>query len=167
MNMQFDLGPLYLETFRDDSLEHVVALNSFKEESSSRFISMIEERLLQNRKSKDYPFNMGFVVTLKSHEPIGYLFISSRRNDEVYLEYSILKGKRHCGYGKMCLELITEYLFNYYNIRDIALDIDVSNEASMKTAIACGYYEDGCVDRGKMILKNYNLHYVNRRNRGK
>lgn len=165
--MQINLGDFYLETFQEDFLEHKKVFESFQGESSSKFISMILERLLQNRRSKDYPFDMGFVVTLKSNESIGYIFISSRRNDEVYLECSILRNKRGLGYGKMCLDGVTNYLFDSFNIRDIALDIDVSNEASMKTAMACGYYEDGYTDNGKIILRNYNLNYVSKRRKGK
>ncbi len=165
--MRIDLGDIYLEPFQPNLLEHKAVLESYQWKSSSKFISMIDEMLIQNRKSKDYPFGMGFVVTLKSGEAVGYLFISSRRNDEVYLEYSILKNKRNCGYGKMCLDLVTQYLFSNYNIRDIALDIDVSNEASMKTALGCGYFEDEDAVNGKIILKNYNLNYVDKRRKRK
>lgn len=165
--MRIDLGSICLDTFLTTSSEHLEVFRSFKEESHSQFIHSIDDRLLQNKGSKSFPFDTGFVVTLKSGECIGYLFISSVHQDEVFLESSILKEKRHLGYGKMCLNLVTDYLFEHYNLKDIALDIDVSNDASMKTAEACGYYADEYLNNRKIIYRNYNLNYINKRRKGK
>ncbi|MCI6266335.1 MAG: GNAT family N-acetyltransferase [Erysipelotrichaceae bacterium] len=165
--MLIDTNDIIFNTFQDNNLEHLNLLQSFKEESKSKFIHFIVERLLQNRNQKSFPFDTGFVISLDSGESIGYLFISSKRNDEVFLEYSILKNKRKMGYGKKCLSLVTDFLFEHYNIRDIALDIDVSNEASMRTAMACGYYEDEYLEEGKFIYRKYNLNYTNKRKNGK
>lgn len=71
------------------------------------------------------------------------------------------------GYGKLVLALVTDYLFLNFNIKDIALDIDVSNEASMRTASSCGYCEDEYYENGKIIYKKFNLNYINKRKRGK
>lgn len=165
--MQINLGDIKLEIFQDDSLEHIKLLQEFKGISDSKYIHSIVERLLQNRNLKSFPFDTGFVVSLISGESIGYLFISNIRNDEVFLESSILKDKRKMGYGKKCLEFVTNYLFEHYNIKDIALDIDVSNDASRKTAEACGYYEDEYLKEGKFIYRNYNLNYVSKRRKEK
>lgn len=165
--MRINVGNLYLETFREDCLEHLQLLKDFSGDSHSQFIHSIEERLLQNRKQKSFPFHTAYVISLASGECIGYLFISSIRNDEVFLECSILKRQRHHGYGKLCLESVTNYLFEHYNIRDIALDINVSNDASIRTAEACGYYEDEYLEEGKFIYRNYNLNYVDKRKKGK
>ena len=163
MNMQLNLNKIYLETYDKNNNAHEYLIKQFANDSYSSFISMIDSRLRLNSKQKTFPFDTAFIVYLYTGEILGYVFISGVRNDEVYLEYSILKDKRNKGYGKLTLELVTNYLFINYNIKDIALDIDVSNEASMKTTMSCGYYEDEYVDNGRLIYKNYNLSYVTRR----
>ena len=165
--MQINLDQLRLDTFDKKNDKHMWLVQQFKGSSKSDFISMIDSRLELNGKSKTFPFDTAFVVSFPSDELIGYLFISGIRGDEVYLEYSLLEEKRGHGYGSLLLGLITEYLFANYNIKDIALDIDVSNEASMKTAIGCGYYEEDFINDKRMIYKNYNLGYVNKRKNGR
>ena len=161
--MQINLEQLCLETFDKKNDKHLWLFYQFKENSKSNFISMIDSRLELNHKSKSFPFNTAFVVSLPSGELLGYLFISNIHQDEVYLEYSLLEEQRGKKYGTLLLRVVTDYLFLNYNIKDIALDIDVSNEASMKTAMSCGYYEDEYVDNVRLIYKNYNLSYVTRR----
>lgn len=165
--MLLNLNEIYLETYNDNNSEHQALIKQFTGDSCSNFISMIDSRLKLNNKQKTFPFDTAFIVYLDTGEMLGYVFISSIRNDEVYLEYSVLKDKRGCGYGKLVLGLVTNYLFVNYNVKDIALDIDVSNDASMKTALSCGYYEDDYRDDGRLIYKNYNLNYVDRRRKGR
>lgn len=160
--MQIDLGDFSLDTFDQSIPGHKDLLTNFKDGSHSKFISMIDNRLELLNKQKSFPFDTAFVITSNS-ELFGYIFISSVRNDEVYLELSLLKEKRGKGYGKLILGLVTDYLFEHYNIRNLALDIDISNNASMNTAIAEGYYADEYLENGRIIFRNYNLNYVDKR----
>lgn len=162
--MQIDLGEFCLETFDPISQKHKLLLNQFKGISHSSFISMIDNRLELLNKQKSFPFDTAFVI-ISGSKLLGYLFISSVRNDEVYLELSLLKEKRGKGYGKLILVLVTDYLFEHYNIRDIALDIDVSNHASINTATSGGYYADEYLNSGRIIFRNYNLNYIDKRNK--
>lgn len=168
MNEQLiiDLDKILLMTYDKSNDGHRQLLLNFNGESQCDFISLIDSRLELNSNGKSFPFNTAFVVSLASGELVGYVFISSRRQDEVYLEYSLLQEQRGKGYGKMVLGLVTEYLFCNYNIRDVALDIDVSNESSMRTAISCGFYEDEYLETGKCIYRSYNLGYVDKRRKG-
>lgn len=165
--MQINLENFCLSPFNSENFSHVSLLNQFNGESKSNFISMIDSRLRLNSKSKSFPFRMAFVVSDFSDDLLGYVFISSIRQDEVYLEYSLLKEQRGKGYGSLLLKEVTNYLFENYNIRNIALDIDVSNEASVNTAIRSGYYEDEFINEKRIIYKSYNLNYVNRRKNGR
>lgn len=161
------LNEIILNTYDNNNKFHKELLDEFRGESHSNFISWIDNRLQLNCHQKSFPFDTGFVVSLANGNLIGYLFISAIRNDEVYLEYSILKDCRAKGYGSFMLQNVTDYLFENYNIRDIALDIDVSNEASMKTAIGCGYYEEEYLETGRVTFKNYNFHYIDKRRKRK
>lgn len=73
---------------------------------------------------------------------MGYLFISSSVNDEVFLEYAVLKDFRRNGYATRIVSEVSDYLFEKHNISSIRLDIDPSNEGSIMVANACGYMLD-------------------------
>ena len=109
--------------------------------SSSRFINQIAQRLDSSIYSKENIFQSAFVV-LDGDVPLGYLYISSNLNDEVFLEYSILKDFRGKGYGKKLLNEISDYLFVNHNIRSIRADVDPSNKNSMMLLESCGYIFD-------------------------
>lgn len=109
--------------------------------SSSKFIHQIAQRLDTSIYSKENVFQSAFVV-LDDEVPIGYLYISSNKNDEVFLEYSLLKDFRGKGYGKRLLNEISDYLFINHNIRSIRADVDPSNKNSMMLLESCGYLFD-------------------------
>lgn len=145
---------------------------SIKEElekgiSASKYIHQIKERLEKSNKEDKTIYNNAFIV-LEQNNPIGYLFISSMINDEVFIEYSILKEYRRKGYGKKLVNEISDYLFENNNIKSIILDIDPSNKNSMLLASSCGFFfdEDDYESRnfiGKMrFIKESNC-YINKR----
>lgn len=107
--------------------------------SSSKYIHQIKERL--ELSSNNNIFQNGYIV-LEDDTPVGYLYISSKINDEVFLEYSILKEYRNMGYASDLLNETTNYLFNNYNIKSIKLDIDPSNKNSILVALSNGYILD-------------------------
>ncbi|MBQ8681637.1 MAG: GNAT family N-acetyltransferase [Bacilli bacterium] len=161
--MNIKLDSFCLNTYDEYNQLHRNLVEEFKGISSSKYVSQIENRLILNNKQKSFPFDTGFIISLNSDDDlVGYIFISSIRNDEVYLEYSILNNKKKMGYGKLVLKELTEYLFENFNIRDIALDIDVSNVPSVKTAISCGYYDEDYLGDKRVIYKNYNPNYLNK-----
>ena len=86
-------------------------------------------------------FQSAFVI-LDEDTPVGYLFISSMVNDEVFLEYAILKEFRGMGYASDVVNEVSYYLFQNYNIRSIKLDIDPSNKNSILVANSCGFMLD-------------------------
>lgn len=137
--------------------------------SSSKYIHQIKERL-EKSKEDNTLFNSAFIV-LDEKNPVGYLFISSMINDEVFIEYSVLKEQRQKGYGKRIVNEISDYLFENNNIKSIILDIDPSNKNSMLLASSCGFFfdEEDYEERnyvGKMrFIKESNCYINKRKNR--
>lgn len=110
-------------------------------ESSSKYIHQIGERLENSKDNNESMYQSAFVV-LDEDEPIGYLYISSMVNDEVFLEYAILKEFRRMGYASDIVNEVSDYLFENFNIRSIRLDIDPSNKNSILVANSCGFMLD-------------------------
>ena len=89
-------------------------------------------------------------------------------NDEVFLEYAILKEFRGMGYASDIVREVTQYLFENYNLRSIRLDIDPSNKNSILVANACGFIldEEQFESRnyiGKMQFIKENDSYISKR----
>lgn len=66
------------------------------------------------------------------------------------------------------MNLVSDYLFENYNIKDITLDIDPSNIASVQTALSCGYDldEEEYLEKGlqgRTLYKKDNIYYCNKR----
>lgn len=118
--------------------------------SSSKYIHQIKERLENSKDNNKTIFNSAFII-LDEDIPVGYLFISSNINDEVFLECSILKEFRGMGYGSRITNEISDYLFQEHNIRSIKLDIDPSNKKSIMAANSCGFF----LDEEDYELRNY------------
>ena len=109
--------------------------------SSSQYIHQVGQRLEMSQNNDSSLYQSAFVI-LDDDVPVGYLYISSMINDEVYLEYAILKDYRGMGYASDIVREISDYLFQNYNIRSIKLDIDPSNKSSIMVAHACGFMLD-------------------------
>lgn len=136
--------------------------------SASKHIHQIGERLELSKDNKSI-YQSGYVVE-DNGMPIGYLFISSMRDDEVFLEYSVLKQFRGMGYGSSIVRETTDYLFENHNIRSIRLDIDPSNRNSSLVATSCGFSvdEEEFESRnftGKMQFVRENEFYISKRRR--
>lgn len=132
-------------------------------DDNNKYVKQVEERL--NKGNSDTVFDRGFLVKLQD-KIIGYIYFSPISNYRLYLEYSVLKSERNKGYGKLILNEATNYILENYNIKQIMLDIDKSNLASMNTAISCGYnYDDdtiGMNNRIEFILDN--PYFINKKN---
>lgn len=110
-------------------------------ESSSKFIHQIAQNLENSKNNFSNIFQSSFVIE-HNDISIGYLYISSNKNDEVFLECSLLKQFRSKGYGTILLNQVSDYLFENHNIKCIKADVNPSNKKSMAMLCACGYLFD-------------------------
>ena len=165
--MNINLENIELCVYCENNLKHDEVLEKFTNESKSNFIHDIKERIINTVSKKDFPFDCGFFVAF-NNEIVGYIFISKRISDEIFLEYSLLKEHRGKKYSNIILSEVSNYLMNEYNIISISLDIDPSNSPSIGTAISCGYEidEEEYLKRnmcGKIIYKLDNYNYIKKR----
>ncbi len=138
--MNIELDSLILTRYSEE--KHKRLKEDFESgESHSSFIYQIGSRLENSKNNNRSIYQSAFVVE-DLGVPVGYLFISNKIRDEVFLEYAVLKQYRGMGYGSDIVRQTTDYLFQNHNIKDIRLDIDPSNKNSINTAEACGYTFD-------------------------
>ena len=147
--MNIELDSLVLTRYSEE--KHKRLKENFESgESHSDFIYQIGSRLENSKNNNRSIYQSAFVVE-DLGVPVGYLFISNRIRDEVFLEYAVLKEYRGMGYGSDIVRQTTDYLFQNHNIKDIRLDIDPSNKNSINTAEACGY----TLDEDEFASSNY------------
>ena len=151
----------------DSSQLHNEILEKFDNESKSNYIHEIKERIKNTINKKNIPFDSGFFIVL-NNEIVGYMFISKKINDEVFLESSLLKEHRGKKYAGVILNDVSNYLMEEHNIKSIVLDIDPSNIASIRTALSSGYEldEEEYMKRnmsGKILYRLDNYNYINKR----
>ena len=164
--MNIELDSLVLTRYSEE--KHKRLKENFESgESHSDFIYQIGSRL-ENSKNNNLSIYQSAFVVEDLGVPVGYLFISNRIRDEVFLEYAVLKEYRGMGYGSDIVRQTTDYLFQNHNIKDIRLDIDPSNKNSINTAEACGYTldEDEFASRnytGRMQFVQDSTYYVSKR----
>ncbi|MCI6107412.1 MAG: GNAT family N-acetyltransferase [bacterium] len=164
--MNIELDSLVLTRYSEE--KHKRLKENFESgESHSDFIYQIGSRLENSKNNNRSIYQSAFVVE-DLGVPVGYLFISNRIRDEVFLEYAVLKEYRGMGYGSDIVRQTTDYLFQNHNIKDIRLDIDPSNKNSINTAEACGYTldEDEFASRnytGRMQFVQDSTYYVSKR----
>lgn len=152
------MNNIKLETLslcRYDENKYGSVIESFKNESKSKFIHNIDERLDGSKNCNTFTFQSAYII-LKEDNPVGYIYLSSVFKDEVYLELSILKEYRGMGIGKIVTNEVCDFLFNNYNIRVVKLDIDPSNKNSILTAKACDFE----FDEDDYESKNFSGHMV-------
>lgn len=137
----------------DDSYADI--LNKLNEDDKNHYVKQIDERLILGNHEDEFKLESGYLVELNG-KIIGYIYFSSISNYRIYLEYSILKSERRKGYGKLLLSEATDYIFNNYNIRNINLNIDKSNLASMELALSCGY----TYDENELIYNNNSIDFI-------
>lgn len=138
--MDIQLDTLRLTRYSEN--EHYFLKEEFeKGESASKYIHQIGDRLEMSKDVNKRIYQTAFVV-VDDDTPVGYLYISSMVNDEVFLEYAILKEFRGKGYASDVVYEVSDYLFQNCNIKCIKLDIDPSNEHSILVANSCGFIAD-------------------------
>jgi RimJ/RimL family protein N-acetyltransferase len=165
-NMRLQINnALALITF--DKNKHIEIHNELiSGESKSDYIKDVSKRLLLGNGISKFSFNHSYLVEI-SNQIVGYVFLSGMIKNQIYLEYSVLKEYRKKGLGKYILETVTNYVFeNFNNIKQINLDIDPSNEASMKTALSSGYdidddYDKNTINSSKTFICD-NRYYIDK-----
>lgn len=151
----------------DNSETHNEILLEYEGESKSKYIHEIKERIKNTINQRNIPFECGFLVKI-DNEIIGYLFISKKIKDEVFLESSILKKHRGKKYSTLILNEVSNYLMDEHNIKSIMLDIDPSNLSSIRSALSAGYQidEEEFINRkmdGKILYRLDNYNYINKK----
>lgn len=154
-----ELNTIHLEHFNSKNEEHILTKNELLHgKSFSKYIKQIEERLVNNKK-EIFELDSAYLVYL-SNQIIGYLFVSDIQKYKIYIEYSILNKHRKKGFGKLLLSEITDYILENYEVKEIALDIDVSNLPSINLAESCGYYLEDEFDKNTS-MNSKEFTYIN------
>ena len=128
--MEIVLENVKLSTYDNSNVYHKNLLYELENNSKSIYIHDIGERLVNTKNKKTFPFGMGFVVSVNGVF-VGYLYLSTKLKDEVFLEYSIIKEFRGKKFGKLLLKEVSDFLMNNCNVKSIVLDIDPSNIPSI------------------------------------
>ena len=141
--------------------------DSFDNISKSKYIHDVTRRLISSS-DLDENLLLGAYIVLDNNKEVGYTYISSNKNDEVYLETSILEDKRNNGYGKKIVSEVSDYLFENKNIRIVKVAIDPSNINSIKMVESCDFIfdEDDYESNnyiGKMTFFKESTCYINKR----
>ena len=163
MNIEFENFTI-INFDKDDDNHLKVYEELVNGKSQSKMISMIKENLVRSHKSGELVFDNAYLLK-QNEDIIGYLYLTAKVNNHIYLEMSILKDYRNKRMGSMMLEKITNYLFiNNDDLKEIRLSIDKSNPGSMKSALNANYYYD--VDdymNEKIDFICSNPYYINRK----
>jgi RimJ/RimL family protein N-acetyltransferase len=155
--------------FNKTNVTHLKAYEELVNGSSkSKMISLIGERLLQSFNTTNLEFSNAYLITL-NNSIVGYLYLSNKKANSIYLEMSILKQYRKKHIGSTFLNLITEYiLVNNEDLKEIKLNIDKSNVTSMKAAInASYYYEEDDFGNNKIDFIRNNPYYIKEKTKKK
>ena len=101
--MNIELESILLTRYSED--KHKTLKDELETGTSrSSFIHQIGERLEDSKDNTKSIYQSAFVVESLG-TPIGYLYISSKVRDEVFLEYAVLKEYRGKHYGSTIIIL--------------------------------------------------------------
>ncbi len=151
--------------FDKNNFNHMEVYNDLdKGESKSNMISLIGERLLLSRKTSELEYQNAYLIS-KNSQILGYLYLSSKSMDHIYVELSILKKYRKNKIGSQVLNEVTDYIFlNNNDLKEIRLSIDKSNIGSMKVAMNAGYfYDDDDYRNEKIDFTKDNPYYISKK----
>ena len=138
---------IILTNFDENVEDHIKLYTELVSGSSkSDMIHQINERLINSREFKDLEFDNAYIMYLNS-TVIGYLYLSGKRANKIYVEMSLLKEFRGKHIGSYLLDAITNYICrSNEDLKEIRVSIDKSNVASMKMVENAGYFYDDDVD---------------------
>lgn len=155
------IDDIYLKCFNKE--EDMNILDDINGNSKSNMIHQIEERLLTSKNTNDLIYDNAYLIKLKENI-IGYVYLTGKSKQIVYLEYLILKEYRNKGLGKYVVEKITDYIFeNSTDLKEIRLNIDRSNLPSITLATSLGFIDDENYTNDKIDFIKDNPYYINNR----
>lgn len=149
-----------LDTYKDADYN---ALNYQLPEEQSQFTTSIDDCVNQ-RKDLEDPDKSIIVIRLDD-TPIGF-FILDKGTDRLQLtenpksllmrSYSINPEYQGNGYGKKVMELVDDYIREYYtSVEEVVLSVNLKNEHAYQV-----YLKSGFEDKGKKIEGIKGLQYV-------
>ena len=159
------INKIKLMNFDAELEEHIRLYNELTMgNSKSNMIHQIGERLKASREVNSLEFDNAYVMYI-NNTMIGYLYLTGKRTNYIYIEMSILKEMRSKHLGTYLLDTITNYIFeNNEDLKELRANIDMSNYASMKMAENAGFdYDEEDYRSQKIDFKKSNPYYVDRR----
>lgn len=130
-------------------------------ESKSSYINQISERLIRTSNQNSI-LDHAFLVELND-DIIGYVYITGMSKNICYIEYLIRKKYRGKKLGTLLLDTVSDKLFNMYPyLKELRLNIDRSNLASMKLASSASYISDDDFIGDKIDFIKDNPYYLSK-----
>lgn len=155
------IDDVILEHF--DKEKYPDVLGEINGESKSNMIHQVEERLILSRECGKLEFSNAYLINLKNNI-VGYIYLTGKSKKYIYLEYLIFKKYRKKGIGKYTLNNIIDYIFmNNLDLKEIRLNIDKSNLASMALAESLGFIDDENYLSDKIDFIKDNPYYIEKR----
>ena len=158
------IDKIKLVNFDSENEDHIKLYTDLTSgNSKSNMIHQIGERLISSREVDNLEFDNAYVIYI-NNTIMGYLYLTGKRTNYIYIEMSIVKDMRARHLGTYLLDAITDYVFmNNPDLKEIRANIDMSNYASMKMAENAGFDYDENDYRGQKIdFKKSNPYYRRR-----
>ena len=126
-------------------------------------IHQVEERLNSSRICENLELSNAYLINLRNNI-VGYIYLTGKSKKYIYLEYLIFKKYRKQGIGKYTLDNVIDYIFmNNLDLKEIRLNIDRSNLASMFLAESLGFIDDENYLSDKIDFIKDNPYYMKKR----
>ena len=88
----------------------------------------------------------------ESERYIGFIYISNLNNKHRAISLMIEKSMRNCGYGKIVLNSVSEYLFREKLADSVIVYIKDKNKNSINMARSCRFEQMGKLDIGDTTI---------------
>ena len=160
-----NIDKIKLTNFDKNNEEHIRLYDELTSgNSKSNMIHQISERLISSREVENLEFDNAYVIYIND-TIMGYLYLTGKRTNYIYIEMSIVKDMRARHLGTYLLDAITNYIFvNNQDLKEVRANIDMSNYVSMKMAENAGFdYDENDYSGQKIDFKKTNPYYVGRR----
>ena len=155
------IGDIILEHFDKEKYPYI--LDEVNGDSKSNMIHQVEERLNSSRICENLELSNAYLINLRNNI-VGYIYLTGKSKKYIYLEYLIFKKYRKQGIGKYTLDNVIDYIFmNNLDLKEIRLNIDRSNLASMFLAESLGFIDDENYLSDKIDFIKDNPYYMKKR----
>lgn len=145
-----------LEALRKYESSHISLIDELKKTPGILNISSNLDSFLQEPASEDeFEYGKAYIINAEKKK-VGIIGTKDIDKEGILeLWYIIRKHYRNKGYGSKTLGLITQYIMEYTNAKDIKLVIDKSNIHSIKCAEDNGYTVSS-ESNNKYVYKYFN-----------